>query len=93
MKPVLYTVADMSCLFCKIIEGSIPSKAVYQDEQSYAFLDIDPKAPVHVLVIPRKHIASTGSGGSGRLGAPGALALGRGRNCAQERALRTATAS
>jgi histidine triad (HIT) family protein len=58
VKPVLYTVADMSCLFCKIIEGSIPSKAVYQDEQSYAFLDIDPKAPVHVLVIPRKHIAS-----------------------------------
>jgi len=48
----------MSCLFCKIVEGSIPSKAVYQDEQCYAFLDIDPKAPVHVLVIPRKHIAS-----------------------------------
>jgi histidine triad (HIT) family protein len=48
----------MSCLFCKIVEGSIPSKAVYQDEHSYAFLDIDPKAPVHVLVIPRKHIAS-----------------------------------
>jgi histidine triad (HIT) family protein len=58
VKPVLYTVAEMSCLFCKIVEGSIPSKAVYQDEQSYAFLDIDPKAPVHVLVIPRKHIAS-----------------------------------
>jgi len=48
----------MSCLFCRIIEGSIPSKAVYQDEQCYAFQDIDPKAPVHVLVIPRKHIAS-----------------------------------
>ncbi len=46
----------MSCLFCKIIEGSIPSTPVYQDEQSYAFQDIDPKAPVHVLVIPRKHI-------------------------------------
>jgi len=58
LKPVLYTVADMSCLFCKIVEGSIPSKAVYQDEQCYAFLDIDPKAPLHVLVIPRKHIAS-----------------------------------
>jgi len=48
----------MSCLFCKIVEGSIPSTAVYQDEQCYVFLDIDPKAPVHVLVIPRKHIAS-----------------------------------
>jgi histidine triad (HIT) family protein len=48
----------MSCLFCKIIEGNIPSTAIYQDEQCYAFLDIDPKAPVHVLLIPRKHIAS-----------------------------------
>src|SRR5579864_8548016 len=55
---LLYTVAVMSCLFCRIIEGSIPSKAVYQDEQTYAFKDIDPKAPVHVLVIPRKHVAS-----------------------------------
>ncbi len=48
----------MSCLFCRIIEGNIPSTAVYQDEQCYAFNDIDPKAPVHVLVIPRRHIAS-----------------------------------
>jgi histidine triad (HIT) family protein len=48
----------MECLFCKIIEGSIPSKAVYQDEQCLAFQDIDPQAPVHVLVIPRKHIVS-----------------------------------
>jgi histidine triad (HIT) family protein len=48
----------MACLFCKIIEGTIPSESVYQDDQCYAFLDIDPKAPVHVLVIPRKHIAS-----------------------------------
>ena len=48
----------MSCLFCKIIEGSVPSKSVYQDEQSYAFVDIHPQAPVHILVIPRKHIGS-----------------------------------
>lgn len=48
----------MSCLFCSIIEGSIPSKAVYQDDQCYAFADIDPQAPVHILVAPRKHIAS-----------------------------------
>lgn len=48
----------MSCLFCKIAEGSIPSTAVYQDEQCYAFNDIDPKAPTHILIIPRKHIAS-----------------------------------
>jgi histidine triad (HIT) family protein len=48
----------MDCLFCKIIAGTFPSKTVYEDEQCYAFLDIDPKAPEHVLVIPRKHMAS-----------------------------------
>ncbi|MGB7547526.1 MAG: histidine triad nucleotide-binding protein [Terracidiphilus sp.] len=48
----------MSCLFCKIIEGSIPSAAVYQDAQCYAFADIHPRAPVHVLVAPRAHIVS-----------------------------------
>jgi len=57
-RAVLYTETVMSCLFCKIVEGSIPATSVYQDEQCFAFLDIDPKAPVHVLVIPRKHIAS-----------------------------------
>lgn len=62
-RPRVYTVADMSCLFCKIVEGSIPSKAVYQDEQVYAFADIDPKAPVHVLVVPREHIANVGEVG------------------------------
>ncbi|MGA9669391.1 MAG: histidine triad nucleotide-binding protein [Terracidiphilus sp.] len=48
----------MSCLFCKIIEGSIPSTAVYQDDQCYAFADIHPQSPVHILVIPRRHIVS-----------------------------------
>lgn len=48
----------MSCLFCQIIDGSIPSKAVYQDEHCYAFADIKPQAPVHVLIIPRRHIPS-----------------------------------
>jgi histidine triad (HIT) family protein len=48
----------MSCLFCKIVEGSIPSKAVYQDELCYAFADINAQAPVHVLVAPREHIVS-----------------------------------
>src|SRR5271163_2779496 len=56
--PWLYTGADMSCLFCKIAEGSIPSTAVYQDELCYAFADIHPEAPVHVLITPREHIAS-----------------------------------
>jgi histidine triad (HIT) family protein len=48
----------MSCLFCQIVDGSIPSTAVYQDEQCYAFADIHPQAPVHVLIVPRVHIAS-----------------------------------
>lgn len=44
------------CLFCKIIKGEIPSKKIYEDEYVYAFYDIDPKAPVHFLVIPKQHI-------------------------------------
>lgn len=45
----------MDCIFCKIIEGTIPSKKVYEDEFVYAFSDIDPKAPTHVIVIPKEH--------------------------------------
>ncbi len=45
------------CLFCKIIAGQIPSKKVYEDDKVYVFEDIDPKAPTHVLIIPKKHIA------------------------------------
>jgi len=48
----------MDCIFCAIINGDIPSKKVYEDEYCYAFHDIDPQAPVHCLVIPKKHIAS-----------------------------------
>jgi histidine triad (HIT) family protein len=48
----------MSCLFCKIVDGSIPSTAVYEDELCYAFADLHPQAPVHILVVPRQHIAS-----------------------------------
>ena len=47
------------CLFCKIIEGVIPSAKVFEDEYVYAFRDIAPMAPVHVLVVPKVHIAST----------------------------------
>jgi histidine triad (HIT) family protein len=48
----------MDCIFCKIVDGSIPSKAVYQDDLVYSFRDIDPKAPKHLLIVPREHIAS-----------------------------------
>lgn len=46
------------CIFCKIAAGEIPSKKVYEDEQVLAFYDLEPQAPVHVLVIPKAHIAS-----------------------------------
>ena len=44
------------CLFCKIIAGSIPSKKVYEDAKAYAFEDVRPQAPTHVLIVPKKHI-------------------------------------
>lgn len=48
-----------NCLFCKIIEGEIPSDKVYENEHIFAFRDIDPKAPTHILIIPKEHIATT----------------------------------
>ncbi len=48
----------MDCIFCQIVEGKIPSDTVYQDEEIIAFRDINPKAPVHIVIIPRKHIPS-----------------------------------
>ena len=46
------------CIFCKIVRGEIPSKQVFSDEHLIVFHDISPKAPTHLLVVPRKHIAS-----------------------------------
>ena len=48
----------MDCIFCKIIAGEIPSTKVYEDDTMLAFRDINPEAPVHVLVIPKAHIES-----------------------------------
>jgi histidine triad (HIT) family protein len=47
----------INCLFCRILRGEIPAKKVYENEHVFAFEDIDPKAPTHVLVIPKKHVA------------------------------------
>ena len=49
---------DENCIFCKIIKGEIPSSKVYEDEEILAFNDINPAAPIHILVIPKKHITS-----------------------------------
>ena len=53
MKP-----GQQSCLFCRILKGEIPAKKVSESESTFAFEDINPQAPTHILVIPKKHIAS-----------------------------------
>lgn|SRR5262245_3425555 len=63
--------SEKTCLFCRIATGDVPARIAYQDEQAVAFHDIDPKAPVHVLVIPRKHITSVAAlqdGDAGEIG-------------------------
>ena len=50
--------ADPNCIFCKIVAGQIPARKAYEDEELLAFHDINPWAPVHVLVIPKQHIAT-----------------------------------
>ena len=49
----------MSCLFCRIIAGEIPSSKVFEDTDLFAFNDVHPQAPLHVLIVPKKHIATT----------------------------------
>jgi histidine triad (HIT) family protein len=46
-----------NCLFCRIIQGEIPARKVYEDERTLAFEDINPQAPTHVLIVPKKHLA------------------------------------
>lgn len=62
------------CLFCRIVRGEIPAKLVAQNDDAIAFGDIDPRAPVHVLVVPREHVASMTDADSATLGAVLALA-------------------
>ena len=74
------------CVFCRIVAGEIPSKKVYADESVYAFEDIAPKAPTHVLVVPRKHIPSLAEAAPGDEALLGALAA-RAAAIAKERGL------
>ncbi|HZS07010.1 MAG TPA: histidine triad nucleotide-binding protein [Blastocatellia bacterium] len=48
----------MDCLFCRIVAGEIPSQKIYEDEHAIAFRDVNPQAPTHALLIPRRHVAS-----------------------------------
>jgi histidine triad (HIT) family protein len=75
----------MPCLFCKIIAGEIPSKKVFEDDLTYAFKDINPQAPTHVLVVPRKHIASLAEAGAEDEGLLGYLHLVAARIASSER--------
>jgi histidine triad (HIT) family protein len=68
-----------TCLFCRIVAGEIPSTVVREDADTFAFRDIDPRAPTHVLIVPRKHIASVND-----VGAPDAPLIGRLYLAAQE---------
>ena len=52
--------SEQDCIFCKIVRGEIPSRKVYEDDEILAFHDINPAAPVHFMIIPKKHIASLG---------------------------------
>jgi histidine triad (HIT) family protein len=53
------------CLFCRIIRGEIPSKKVYEDDRTFAFQDINPQAPTHVLIVPKKHIVGINEADTG----------------------------
>ena len=55
------------CLFCRIVSGRIPAALVYENDHAVAFRDVDPKAPTHVLVIPREHVASLAAATDGAM--------------------------
>ncbi len=75
---------DSNCLFCRIVAGQIPATKVYEDEHSFAFRDINPQAPVHVLLIPKKHIASLNEARSDDHAVLGHLMLVAGKIAKQE---------
>lgn len=63
------------CIFCKIEAGEIPATVVYQDEEMVVFEDINPKAPVHLLLIPREHVATLNDAGPEKAGILGRMTL------------------
>lgn len=73
-----------SCIFCRIAAGEIPATIIYEDDECLAFRDINPQAPVHALVIPRKHIASLAEAGDADAALLGRLLLAGARVAKQE---------
>ena len=72
------------CLFCKIAAGEIPSAKVWEDEKVFAFRDINPQAPVHILVIPKEHIGSVNEVSEANLASASACLLAIPKIAAQE---------
>ena len=66
---------DSNCIFCKIVAGQIPSRKVYEDEELFAFHDINPWAPIHFLIIPKQHILSMAHVGPEHAALLGRMAL------------------
>lgn len=66
---------DANCIFCKIVRGEIPSRKVYEDEHMLAFHDIQPAAPVHVLIVPKAHLPSMMEAGDAHQSVLGAMLL------------------
>jgi histidine triad (HIT) family protein len=66
-------VSEGDCIFCRIVAGEVPADRVHEDEATVAFRDVNPQAPVHVLVIPRRHIASVADLEAGDAGLVGSL--------------------
>lgn len=75
LPPEPFTVSPSDCLFCRIASGEIPATLVHADEQLVAFRDISPQAPVHILVIPREHVASLDAARDDHRGLLGSLLL------------------
>lgn len=71
--------SDPSCIFCKIVRGEIPCNKAYEDDQVLAFHDIRPQAPVHLLLIPKAHVATLYDAGAGDEGAFGRMLALAGR--------------
>jgi histidine triad (HIT) family protein len=73
----------MNCIFCKIVAGEIPAQKVFEDEDLLAFRDIHPKAPLHLLIIPKRHIESMASLGEGDVFLMGRMMVLAGRLAAE----------
>ena len=67
------------CIFCRIVNGEIPARFVYQDDELVAFHDLQPQAPTHLLLVPRRHLASVGAAGEADAALLGRLLVAAGK--------------